>query len=76
MSKEKSRSASDTTKARVICAFIHDGTVRNIDEVVELGQDDLYLYRKSVDASPEAVAYAERYQKWKNRPIIVNDVFE
>jgi hypothetical protein len=76
MSKQESRSASDITKARVICAFTHDGTVKNIDEIVELRQNELYLYRKSIDASPDAVAYAERYQKWKNRPIIVNDIFE
>jgi len=71
-----SKNIDATTKVRVLADFMHGDVQRRANDVVELNKEELYTYRKQVDADSAAVAYAERYQKWLNRPIVKDDVFE
>ena len=53
------KQAETTTKARVICAVDINGKRYEPDAVVEMTESELYIYRKSIDPHPDAVAHAE-----------------
>ena len=55
----KTKDAS-LTKARVLCQVDIDGKRYEPNDIAELSESDLYLYRKSVDPHPDSVAYAEQ----------------
>lgn len=55
------------TSARVLCDEMINGVPCKIDDIVELGEEDLRLYRKSVDPHPDAVVYAQALKRRAER---------
>jgi hypothetical protein len=69
------KQAAILTKCRVLCAVNIDGVPHQPDDVVELDESNLYLYRKSVDPHPDSVTHAENiHRRAKARHAFENDI--